>query len=140
MDQDRQNQLKNHEKHENLHSYQNSVKKNREEIAFTNVVIFWIFANFASFQIFHDFSTDSTCPTLFHQLLFLWPEGIFTPWSFRHYRITTEHWYIHFVTWAQKCRIVFSPTWVFLEIWNQQMFFDILSRLGSRLGSRPYPY
>ena len=86
---------------------------------------FWSFAYFASFHEFHDISTDSACPTISHQLLFSWPEGISTPWRFRHYMITTEHWYIHLLKWTQKCRIVFSPVWVYLEIWNQQMFLGI---------------
>ena len=92
---------------------------------YQNVVIFWSFAYFASFHEFHDISTDSACPTISHQLLFSWPEGISTPWRFRHYMITTEHWYIHLLKWTQKCRIVFSPVWVYLEIWNQQMFLGI---------------
>ena len=39
--------------------------------------------------------------------------------------ITTEHWYISLLKWAQKCRIVIFPAWVYLEIWNQHIFLDI---------------
>ena len=56
-----------------------------------------IFRNLAKFVIFflnfHDFSTDSACPTHSHQLLFPWPGDNLSPWCFRHYMITTEHWY-----------------------------------------------
>ena len=47
------------------------------------------------------------------------------PGRFRHYMITTEHWYMPLLKLAQKCRIVFSLTWVYLEIWNQEIFLDI---------------
>ena len=42
----------------------NLLKKGEE------AVIFWIFANFASFHVFHDFLTHSACPTLSPLLLF----------------------------------------------------------------------
>ena len=35
----------------------------------------------ASFHDFHDFSTDSACPTPSHQLLFSWPGDNSTPWG-----------------------------------------------------------
>ena len=51
------------------------------------------FAKLFSFYNFHNFSTNSACPTRSHQLLFV-PGDNFTPWHFMHYMTTTEHWYI----------------------------------------------
>ena len=61
---DGRNQLKNHE---NMKlGIGTKIMKNK----YVKSVIFMNFVNLASFHVFPDFTTDSTCPTHSHQLVF----------------------------------------------------------------------
>ena len=118
-EQDRQNQLTNHEKQENWQSYQNSEeKKTGEEVAYIPRLSFFpefflISSVFMFFMIFQLIPFVILSPTIcdFHD-----QKVSPLPGRFRHYMITTEHWYMPLLKLAQKCRIVFSLTWVYLEI------------------------